>query len=172
MFAWNTATVVTHSPLILLFIPSSIIIRWRWILLCHQVWDPLSLFTVDANVFLQPLLHHRGTREMVAVVLWYIYSCQSETSWDSDEINSWDDSQYQGAHTPFMQAIPVYLIHPEPIPAVRRHLSHIHIFTEKLLCCHQGAKANNWRKLVSSWWRGALIPQIPSASSPFSLSLF
>ena len=78
------------------------------------------LFIVDANIFLSACaFYHRGMWEMVMVVLWYIYSCQSVTPWDSDKINSWDVAsyhlQYQGAHTPVMQAIQFYLIYPKPI---------------------------------------------------------
>lgn len=35
-------------------------------------------------------ISRRGMRDVVKVVLWYIYSCQSVTSWDADKINSWD----------------------------------------------------------------------------------
>lgn len=64
-------------------------------------------------------------RYTVKVVLWYIYSCQSVTSWDWDKINSGDfashHSQFQEAHTPVLQAMQVYLIYPKPIEAVSRH---------------------------------------------------
>lgn len=109
-------------------VTSPITIKWTQIAFCHLLlicrkrWtiQILSLFIVDANIFLSASAsYHRGMWEMVKVVLWYIYSCQSVTSWDSDKINSWDvasyHSQYQGAHTPVMQAIQFYLIHPKPI---------------------------------------------------------
>lgn len=44
----------------------------------------LSLFIVDANLFFQ--VCHLPQRDAGDGVLWYIYSCQSLTSWDSDKI--------------------------------------------------------------------------------------
>lgn len=101
--------------------------------------DQLLLFSIDLwkykiyllclllmqILFFKSAIFRRGMREMVKVVLWYIYSCQSATSWDWDKINSWDVAsyhlQYQGAHTPVMQAIQFYLIYPKPIQAVSQH---------------------------------------------------
>lgn len=39
-------------------------------------------------------LYSRGTWAMVKVVLWYIYSCQSVTSWDPNKMNSWDFASF------------------------------------------------------------------------------
>lgn len=109
-----------------------ITIKWRWIIFCHMLlicWKceiyRSFLCLLMQIYFFKAAIYHRGMREMVMVVLWYIYSCQSVTSWDSDKINSWDVAsyhlQYQGAHTPVMQAIQFYLIYPKPIQAVSQH---------------------------------------------------
>lgn len=83
--------------------PSAITIKWR-IIFCHLLlicWKceihRSFLCLLMQIYFFKPSIYHRGMREMVNVVLWYIYNCQSVTSWDSDKINSWDVASYHHA---------------------------------------------------------------------------
>lgn len=120
----HPASVAEHYPLQSSGGRSSCVI-WYWFAENVKYTDPFFVYCWCKYIFLKSAIHHRGMWELVKVVLWYIYSCQSVTSWDSEKINSWDVAsyhlQYQGAHTPVMQAIQFYLIYPKPIQAVSQH---------------------------------------------------
>lgn len=106
------------------------------------------MFVVDPNIIF--VLYSRGTWAMVKVVLWYIYSCQSVTSWDTNKMNSWDFASFTTCS--FKEHIlqsckPSYSIWFIPSQYKLSVCIKVRFTYLQKQCFHQGAKAN---KLLST----------------------